>query len=382
MPVLRKIRCPKCGEEFEVGEVLLAQIREEVLVEERKKQLEEIAKIREEVKKQAEERLKGDYEILVKQLREEAEEERQRNKKLLEQLENLSEQVRELRRREEEAQLEMKRRLAEEEEKIKEEVRKKVLEEHELKDKEKDEKLKAALKQVEELKAKIQQGSQQLQGEVLELELEEILRREFPTDEIEEVKKGQRGADVSQRVFDKKGRFCGTILWESKNAVWSEEWIGKLKDDQRAAKAELAVLVVAQPPEWLASFKYKDGVWVTIRKMVVPLAWALRFDLVRLTTERLANTGREKKSEILYNYINSQEFRGRVEAIIENFVALQEEMERERRWFQTKWAREEKQLRKIIDHWQGMYGDLQGIVGKSLPEMGSLRLEANVSEEK
>jgi len=382
MPVLRKIRCPKCGEEFEVGEVLLAQIRDEVLVEERKKQLEEIAKIKEEVKKQAEKRLKGDYEILIKQLREEAEEEHRRNKKLLEQLESLNEHVRQLRRREEERHLEMAKKLAEEEEKIKEEVRKKVLEEHELKDREKDEKLKAALKQVEELKAKIEQGSQQLQGEVLELELEEVLRREFPTDEIEEVKKGQRGADVFQRVFDKKGRFCGTILWESKNAVWSEDWIGKLKDDQRTAKAELAVLVVSQVPDWLTSFKYKDGVWVATRKMIVPLAWALRFDLVRLTTERLANTGREKKSEILYNYINSQEFRGRVEAIIESFVALQEEMERERRWFQTKWAREEKQLRKIIDHWQGMYGDLQGIVGKSLPEMGSLRLEAKISEEK
>jgi len=382
MPVLRKIRCPKCGEEFEVGEVLLAQIREEVLIEERKKQLEEIAKIKEEVKKQAEKRLKGDYEILIKQLREEAEEEHRRNKKLLEQLESLNEHVRQLRRREEERQLEMAKKLAEEEEKIKEEVRKKVLEEHELKDREKDEKLRAALKQVEELKAKIEQGSQQLQGEVLELELEEILRREFPTDEIEEVKKGQRGADVFQRVFDKKGRFCGTILWESKNAVWSEDWIGKLKDDQRTAKAELAVLVASQAPDWLTSFKYKDGVWVATRKMIVPLAWALRFDLVRLTTERLANTGREKKSEILYNYINSQEFRGRVEAIIESFVALQEEMERERRWFQTKWAREEKQLRKIIDHWQGMYGDLQGIVGKSLPEMGSLRLEAEISSEK
>jgi len=380
MSVSTKIRCPKCGEEFEVGEVLLTQIREEVLVEERKKQLEEIAKIREEVKKQAEERLKGDYEVLIKQLRQETQEERERNKKLLEQLENLNEQVRQLRRKEEERRLEMAKKLAEEEDKIRQEVRKKVLEEHELKDKEKDEKLKAALRQVEELKAKIEQGSQQLQGEVLELELEEVLRREFPADEVEEVKKGQRGADVSQRVFDKKGRFCGTILWESKNASWSEDWIGKLKDDQRAAKAELAVLVVAQPPEWLNFFKYKDGVWVATRKMVVPLAWALRFDLVRLKTEKLINTGREKKSEILYNYVNSQEFRGRVEAIIESFVGLQEEMEKERRWFQTKWAREEKQLRKIIDHWQGMYGDLQGIVGKSLPEMGSLRLEAGEKE--
>jgi len=382
MALSTRIRCPKCGEDFEIGEAFLKQIKEEVLGEEREKQAQEIEKIKEEVKKQAEERLGRDYENLIGQLREEAKEERERNKKLLAELEDLTSQVRQLKRREEEKELEMKKRLVEEEEKIREEVRKKTLEEHELKDREKDEKLRAFERQVKELEAKIQQGSQQLQGEVLELELEEVLRREFPSDEIEEVKKGQRGADISQRVFDKKGRFCGLILWESKNAVWSEDWISKLKDDQRAVKADLAVLVVSQPPEWLNVFQYKDGVWLAVRKMAVPLAWALRFDLVRLTTERLANTGREKKSEILYNYINSQEFRSRVEAVIEGFVELQEEMERERRWFQTKWAREEKQLRKIIDHWQGMYGDLQGVVGKSLPEIGSLRLGEGVEEEK
>jgi len=382
MALSTRIRCPKCGEDFEIGEAFLKQIKEEVLGEEREKQAQEIEKIKEEVKKQAEERLGRDYENLIGQLREEAKEERERNKKLLAELEDLTSQVRQLKRREEEKELEMKKRLVEEEEKIREEVRKKTLEEHELKDREKDEKLRAFERQVKELEAKIQQGSQQLQGEVLELELEEVLRREFPSDEIEEVKKGQRGADISQRVFDKKGRFCGLILWESKNAVWSEDWISKLKDDQRAVKADLAVLVVSQPPEWLNVFQYKDGVWLAVRKMTVPLAWALRFDLVRLTTERLANTGREKKSEILYNYINSQEFRSRVEAVIEGFVELQEEMERERRWFQTKWAREEKQLRKIIDHWQGMYGDLQGVVGKSLPEIGSLRLGEGAEEEK
>ncbi len=376
-----KIRCPKCGEDFEIGEAFLKQIKEEILGEEREKQAQEIEKIKEEVKKQAEERLGRDYENLIGQLREEAKEERERNKKLLAELEDLTSQMRQLKRREEEKELEMRKRLVEEEEKIREEVRKKTLEEHELKDREKDEKLRAFERQVKELEAKIQQGSQQLQGEVLELELEEVLRREFPSDEIEEVKKGQRGADISQRVFDKKGRFCGLILWESKNAVWSEDWIGKLRDDQRVVKADLAVLVVSQPPEWLNAFQYKDGVWVAVRKMAVPLAWALRFDLVRLTTERLANTGREKKSEILYNYINSQEFRSRVEAVIEGFVELQEEMEKERRWFQTKWAREEKQLRKIIDHWQGMYGDLQGVVGKSLPEIGNLRLGEGEEEE-
>lgn len=375
MAVTNKIRCPKCGKYFEPSEAFKHQLEKELLSEERSKHKEELEKAKAEAEKEAISKLKSEYELQLKQFQKDSEEEKDRNKRLLKQLEDLNEEIRKLRRKDEERELEMKKKIAEEEEKIRDDTRKKALEEHELKDKEKDKKLTDALKQVEELKAKMERGSQQTQGEVLELEIEEILNQEFPTDVIEEVKKGQRGADVLQKVIDKKGRACGTILWESKNAQWSNSWIGKLKEDQRQAKADLSVLVATDPPENLKTFMYKSGVWIVTRKMIVPLALALRFDLVRVKYEKLANVGKNEKTEILYQYITSTEFRHRIEAIVEAFGDMQGEMEREKRWFNTKWARQEKQLRKVVDHTQGMYGDLQGVIGKTLPDLKSLQLE-------
>lgn len=344
----------------------------------------ELKEIKEQTEKSVAERIRAEQESMMKQLRADSLEEKERNKRLLKQLEDLSEEIRKLRRRDEERELEMKKKMADEEEKIRADARRKTLEEHDLKDREKEGKLLDALKQIEELKAKIQQGSQQSQGESLELELEELLRREFPVDIIEEVKKGQRGADIVQRVIDKKDRDCGTILWESKNAQWSNQWIVKLKEDQQQAKAHIAVLVVTDPPEKLTTFQYTDGVWVVLRTMAVPLALALRFNLVSINFEKLANVGKSEKMEILYSYITSIEFKQRIESISEAFGNLQAEVEREKRWFQTKWARQEKQLRRVIDNTQGMYGDLQGVVGRSLPDITLTQLgsgEEEVSQE-
>ena len=365
--MLSTIKCPKCGESFEPTEAFKHQLKEEIRESVKKEQK---ADIENAVKK-----ANSENEILINRLRKDSDEEKERNTRLLKQLEDLSFEIRKLRRKDEERELEMKRKIADEEEKIREDARKKALEDHDLKDREKDKKLTDALKQIEDLKARIQQGSQQTQGEVLELELEEILKNEFPQDTIEEVKKGQRGADIIQRVFDKKGNNCGKILWESKNAKWDNNWIFKLKDNQREANSDLAVLVVSNPPDGLENFKYNNGVWIVIRNMVVPLALALRFDLVRVNYEKLANVGKHEKTEILFKYITSTEFRHRIEAIVETFGQLQDETEREKRWFQTKWARQEKQLRKVIDHTQGMYGDLQGVIGRSLPDIKPMQLD-------
>ena len=380
MPTNSKIKCPKCGEYFEPSEAFKHQLEKELLSVERSKHEKELEKVKNEAESTASEKIKSEYEFQLRKLQKDSVEEKERNKRLLKQLEDLNEELRRLRRKDEERELEMKKKIAEEEEKIRHESRKQTLEEHELKDKEKDKQLSDALKQVEELKAKMQRGSQQTQGEVLELEIEEILKREFPTDIIEEVKKGQRGADVLQKVVDKRNRSCGTILWESKNAQWSNAWIVKLKEDQRQAKADLSVLVVTDPPENLETFMYESGVWIVVRKMIVPLALALRFDLVRVNYEKLANVGKNEKTEILYQYITSTEFRHRIEAIVEAFGSMQDEMEREKRWFQTKWARQEKQLRKVVDHTQGMYGDLQGVIGKTLPDLKSQQLDSGKKE--
>lgn len=374
------IRCPKCGENFEPSEAFRHQLQEEIVLAEKAKHEAELKVIKEETEKKVSEKIRSEQEEATKQLKLDSLEEKERNKRLLKQLEELTEDLRKLRRRDEERELEMKKKMADEEEKIRADARKKTLEEHELKDRESAKNLQDALKQVEELKAQMQRGSQQAQGESLELELEESLKKEFPVDVIEEVKKGQRGADILQRVVDKRGRDCGTILWESKNAQWSNQWVAKLKEDQRQAKAHIAVLVVTDPPNALSTFQYTDGVWVVVRTMAMPLALALRYNLVSVNFEKLANTGKSEKMEDLYTYITSIEFKQRIEAIGEAFGSMQEEIEREKRWFQTKWARQEKQLRRVIDNTHGMYGDLQGVV-RSLPDLKTLELTDGTIEE-
>ena len=368
------VKCKYCGREIEISEALQHKIEEQALTAQKVKHQKELDDARKITARETLERLQKDYGLRLKNLEKEKDEEKERNSKLLKQLEQLNEEIRKLRRKDEERELEMKKRLADEEEKIRENTRKKAFEEHELKDKEKDKKLSDALKQIEQLKVKIQRGSQQTQGEVMELEIEEVLKRKFPDDEIEEIKKGQRGADILQKVIDKKGRRCGSILWESKNAQWSEGWLAKLREDQRQAKAQLGVLATSNPPKDIETFTYRDGVWITSRKFIVGLSLALRFDLIHLHHKKLINVGKNEKMEILYQYLTGTEFKHRIEAIAESFTNLQQDIEKEKRYFNTKWARQEKEIRKIVDSTHGMYGDLQAVTGRALQQIKSLEL--------
>ncbi len=366
------ITCKKCGSEIEISEALTHQIEEQVLAGLKIQHKEELA--------DAEKKINRQFEIQLTNVQKENEEEKERNKKLSQQLGELLDQMRELKRKDQQRAVEMKKKIMEEEEKIRAEAVKKTEEEHKFKDLEKDKKLTDALKQVDELKTKMQQGSQQTQGEVLELELEKVLKSEFPRDEIKEIKKGDRGADIVHEVIDKLGRSCGTILWETKNAQWQNGWITKLKEDQRDKKADLAVLVTITKPEWLSSFTYKEGVWVTTWPSVVPLAFALRFNIISLYHEKASSKGKNEKKDLMYEYLMGIEFRHRVEAIVEGFGNLQQELERERRWFSAKWSRQEKEIRKVLDNTHGMYGDLQGIIGRSLPEIKTFELPENTEE--
>lgn len=368
------IKCKKCGAEIEVSEALTHQIEEQVLVSleaKHKKELEEAANLAEE---KADKKAQIQFKDQLTNIQKEKEEEKERNKKLTGQISELLDEIKKLRIKDDERENETKKKMMEEEERIKKEVRKQADEENQLKNLEKDKKLNDALKQVDELKNKMQQGSQQSQGEVLELELEGIIKREFPQDNINEVKKGERGADIVHEVIDKLGRTSGTILWESKNAQWQNTWISKLKGDQRAKKSELAVLVTVNKPDWLDSFVYKEGVWITTWQFVIPVAVFLRFNLISLHHEKSLGEGKKEKMEILYQYLTGTEFKHRVEAIVEGFGNLQDEMEKEKRYFSAKWGRQEKEMRKVLDHTHGMYGDLQGIIGRSLPEIKTLEL--------
>jgi len=229
--------------------------------------------------------------------------------------------------------------------------------------------------QIEELKRRAEQGSQQLQGEVQELELEAVLRTKFPRDTIEPVPKGEFGGDALQRVIGPLGQQCGTILWESKRTKnWSDGWLAKLRDDQRTAKAEIAVIVSQTLPKGVESFDLIEGVWVTESRCALPIATVLRQSLIELSGSRLAREGQQTKTEMVYQYLTGPRFRHRIEAIVEKFTDMQADLERERKTMTRLWAKREEQIRGVIDSTAGMYGDLQGIAGRTLLEIEGLSI--------
>jgi len=236
-------------------------------------------------------------------------------------------------------------------------------------------------RQIEELRRRAEQGSQQLQGEALEIELESLLRGRFPRDLIDPVPKGEFGGDVLQRVLGPNGQTCGAMLWESKRTkAWNESWLGKLRDDQRAAKAEIALIVSSTLPKSVETFDLVDGVWVTDPRFAMPLAIALRQSLIELAGSRLAQEGQQNKMEMVYTYLTGPRFRLRIDAIVEKFTDMQVDLDRERKVMMRMWAKREEQLRGVLDSTAGLYGDIQGIAGRAMQEIESLdvlMIEAN-----
>lgn len=289
----------------------------------------------------------------------------------------LRKRQRELEERERAMGLELERKLDEERGKIREDALAKAAEEHHLRDREKDKQLEDMRKQIEELKRKAEQGSQQAQGEVQELELEDVLRANFRFDDIAPVAKGVRGADVLQRISSSTGKSCGSILWESKRTkAWSDGWIQKLKDDQREAKADLGIIVSTNLPKGMGHIGCIDGVWVTAFPSAVGLGMALRAGIVQLAQAQNALAGKGEKMELLYRYLSGPEFRHRVEAIVETFVGMKGDLDSEKRAMERAWAKRDKQIERVVHNTSGMYGDLQGLIGTSLPPIPALELSS------
>lgn len=242
---------------------------------------------------------------------------------------------------------------------------------------EKDQTIASMQQKIEELKQKAEQGSQQLQGEVQEMDLENILRAKFPFDSVEPVAKGEFGGDVLQRVHSQTGQQCGAILWESKRTKnWSDGWLTKLRDDQRTAKAEVSILVSQVLPKGIEAFDVVDGVWVTSPRAVLPVATILRHTLLEISVARQVGEGQQTKTEMVYQYLTSPRFRHRVEAIVEAFSSMKEDLDRERKAIMKQWAKRDEQIERVMGATVGMYGDLQGIAGKSLQEIEGLSLAA------
>jgi hypothetical protein len=281
---------------------------------------------------------------------------------------------RDLEHRQQDLELTVARQLAEERGRLIAETQTRADEAHRLKDAEKERQLAEMRRQIEDLRRRAEQGSQQLQGEAGEGELESLLRNAFPGDEIAGIAQGVRGADVHQVVLDARGRRSGAILWECKNARhWSDTWITKLKADQRALRADVAVLVSATLPRGCSRFALVDGVVVSDFASAAALGSVLRVNLLQLAQARTASVHKEEKLELLYRYLSGTDFRQRVEAVVEAFAEMRQELEQERRAAERQWARRARQIDAVTFNVAGMYGDLQGLV-PALPPIALLEL--------
>jgi len=257
-----------------------------------------------------------------------------------------------------------------------EKAKREAEEELKLKVMEKDQTITAMQRQIEELKRRAEQGSQQLQGEVQEVELEVMLGAKFPRDMIQPVPKGEFGGDVLHRVIGPLGQACGTILWESKRTKnWSDGWLPKLREDQRAAKAEIAVIISQVLPKDIETFGFYEGIWVAHPKVALPVAMSLRQTLIEVASVRQASEGQQTKMEMVYQYLTGPRFRQRIQAIVEAFSSMRDDLDRERKAITKQWAKREEQIDRVMQATVGMYGDLQGIAGKTLQEIEGLEFQ-------
>jgi hypothetical protein len=417
---MNRIACPHCGKDVEVDRVLECQIEAQVIAAEHKKHQAELARVREEAelmarkeKQLAQDRITkqlasekellqqqskdeieyakrkleqeltssqkkaaAEQESLVKSLRDDAESAKEDSKKLREELSGMMKLLREEKQARANAELEAQKKLAEDEDKIREEVLKNADEKYRLKTMEQEKKIADMQKSLDEAQRKASQGSQQNQGEVLELDLENRLREEFPFDEITEVKKGQRGADIVQTVKNQSFASCGILLWETKNGKWQPAWVPKFKQDIREANANIGVIVSHEIPSDYGDMKHLEAnVWVAKPRLAPVLAAALRTTILQVDAAHRNNQGKDAKMEALYQFLVGPEFRHRVEAIVENYGTLQAEIEKEKRAAALRWSHQEKAIRAVIDNTIGMYGDLQGITSRALPAIKSLEID-------
>jgi len=410
------VKCPECGHQFPLSDGVLSSVRESLSnelqsdIQRREKQLTEskqsLAAEQAKIKQQQEELNEKVQDLVDQQLskkeaeiREKAEERAAKKaaeaseaklKELTEDLESKSSALKKAQEAELELQRE-KRKLAEEKEamaleverklnegrdQIRDSVKKQADEESRLKFAEKEKQLDDLKKQLQEAQRKAEQGSMQAQGDILEVDFEQKLKLAFPVDKIEPVSTGVRGADVKQEVISNTGRSCGKIIYETKRTKnWSNEWPAKLKSDLREASADIAMIVTQALPAGIESFGQVDGVWVADYASAIPLAHALRSTLHEVMLVKGHKEGAKEKQVLLYDYLTGNDFRQRVQAVIEAFAAMREDLEKEKRALTRAWSKREKHLGIVMDNMSGMFGDVQALSGGAIESIDLLELE-------
>jgi len=214
------------------------------------------------------------------------------------------------------------------------------------------------------------QGSMQAQGEAAELVVEEALKNLFPTDEVSEIKKGQRGADCVLTVKNFAGRPVGKINVESKRTKkFSNDWVKKLKEDSLAIGAHFSVLITATWPSENQKPHMRDGVWICGFTDYQILIQALRHSLIDLSNAVATEGIREDKAQIMFDFLMSREFAGTLEQIIRPIVRMQDQLIKEKRALNSIWKERETLINGSINGVANLFFKIQGITQVNLPSV-------------
>jgi hypothetical protein len=369
------ITCPKCSAEFALVDGLAQKTIDQYEADLDKVFREREDEITARVKKQAETKaasdLKDQLELLQEQLKDKDEALDTAKQKELEHLR----EKRKLEDARKDLELEIERKV----DALKGELEEKIKSEEEdrfnLLEREYKKKLDAAETAAKEMERKLRQGSVQLQGEILELKIEDDLAAAFPNDTINPVKSGKRGADVIQEVISQSGKSCGKILYEVKRAQnWSSKWLDKLKEDQIAEGADHAVLATtALPKDATDAINFINGVWVISEGAVVVLAGMLRYSLLEVNKVKIAHTDRESKVELLYEYLNSPQFAQKLRVVADSFQKMNDDINRERAAMERLWSKREAEVKRVLMSMAGIVGDLQGYSQTPLPQLDDIK---------
>lgn len=286
---------------------------------------------------------------------------------------DLLQKERQVKEREENLKLEMEKQMLIRQKEIEDRVKKMEGERTDMKIKELEKKLSDQVELAETMRRKAEQGSMQLQGEVLELALEELLKSTFPYDTIEEVAKGTKGADCIHHIKNNLAQPCGKIIYESKRTkAFTIEWIEKLKRDMIAQQADIAVIVTETLPKDMENFGFKDGVWICKFSDVKPLAFILRDSLIKIKTALVSQENKGDKMHMLYDYLTGNEFRQHIEAVAEGFISLRRSIITEKVQMEKIWKEREKQLDKVLLNTTQFYGSIKGIAGNAVGDLKML----------
>lgn len=374
---MNNVVCPHCGKKVEISEAIKHQVEAAVLAAEKEKHKEEIEKIKKETEEKTTKKLKEDLDFKLKDSTNELEEAKKRNKELQEHLLELNKTLREIKEVSERKDLENQKKLNEEMEKMREEMSKTLSEKARLKELELEKKLNDTQKALDEAQRKSKQGSQQLQGEVIELDLEKKLKETFVYDEFLPVPKGIEGADIWQKVKNKHNQDAGSMLWEIKRTkAFSKQWLPKLRDDARKVNASLSILVTDILPDDIKLFGRQAGIWITSLEYAVNLASILRDSLLQIAIAKSSASHEDEKLQEIYDYITSEAFRHKIEAHFESVKMLKDDLDTEKRSMERIWKKREVQIQRLDRSMSQMFGEIQGIAGADLPPIHRLELSS------